>query len=72
MYDSIDHLKKQLLLGEDSTFEIKDVCCKGSAVSSPHRIQWPMNWEKLSGIKSEYLLIDDTELRLTIFAAHLP
>jgi hypothetical protein len=28
--------------------------------------------EKLSGIKPEYLLIDDTELRLTIFAAHLP
>jgi hypothetical protein len=28
--------------------------------------------EKLSGRKSEYLLIDDTELRLTIFAAHLP
>jgi predicted HTH transcriptional regulator len=37
IYDSIDHLKKQLLLGEDSTFETKDVYCKGSAVSSPHR-----------------------------------
>jgi hypothetical protein len=28
--------------------------------------------EKLSGIKPEYLLIDDAELRLTIFAAHFP
>jgi predicted HTH transcriptional regulator len=37
MYDSIAQLKKQLLLGEDSTFETKDVYCKGSAVSSPHR-----------------------------------
>jgi hypothetical protein len=28
-----------------------------------------MESEKLSGIKPEYLLIDDTELRLTVFAA---
>jgi predicted HTH transcriptional regulator len=31
-----------------------------------------MESEKLSGIRPEYLLIDDTELRLTIFAAQLP
>jgi predicted HTH transcriptional regulator len=37
MYDSIDRLKKQLLLGEDSTFETKDIQYKGNAVSSPHR-----------------------------------
>jgi predicted HTH transcriptional regulator len=37
MYDSIIELKKQLLLGEDSTFETKDVICKGNTVSSPHR-----------------------------------
>ncbi|MDR0720460.1 MAG: putative DNA binding domain-containing protein [Treponema sp.] len=37
MYDSIDQLKKQLLLGEDSTFETKEVNCSGSAVSSPHK-----------------------------------
>jgi predicted HTH transcriptional regulator len=31
MYDSITELKKQLLLGEDSTFEVKDLSCKGSS-----------------------------------------
>jgi hypothetical protein len=31
-----------------------------------------MESEQLSGIRPEYLLIDDTELKLTIFAAHLP
>jgi hypothetical protein len=34
MYDSIAQLKKQLLLGEDSTFETKEVYCKGSVTSS--------------------------------------
>ncbi|MDR2663440.1 MAG: putative DNA binding domain-containing protein [Treponema sp.] len=37
MYDSIDQLKKQLLLGEDTTFETKDMQYKGNSVSSPHR-----------------------------------
>ncbi|MDR2209981.1 MAG: putative DNA binding domain-containing protein [Spirochaetaceae bacterium] len=37
MYDSIVELKKQLLLGEDSTFETKEVICKGNAVAAPHR-----------------------------------
>jgi predicted HTH transcriptional regulator len=37
MYDSIKELKKQLLLGEDSTFEVKEVGCKGNTVSYPHR-----------------------------------
>jgi predicted HTH transcriptional regulator len=31
-----------------------------------------MESEKLSGTRPEYLLIDDTELRLTIFAARMP
>jgi predicted HTH transcriptional regulator len=37
VYDSIVELKKQLLLGEDSTFETKEVICKGNAVAAPHR-----------------------------------
>jgi predicted HTH transcriptional regulator len=37
MYDSINELKKQLLLGEDSTFETKELNYKENAVSSPHR-----------------------------------
>jgi predicted HTH transcriptional regulator len=37
MYNSITELKKQMLLGEDSTFEVKDLYCKGNTVSSPHR-----------------------------------
>jgi predicted HTH transcriptional regulator len=31
-----------------------------------------MESEKLSGVKPEYLLVDDTELKLTIFAARFP
>jgi predicted HTH transcriptional regulator len=37
MYDSIGQLKKQLLLGEDSMFETKEVNCSGNIVSSPHK-----------------------------------
>ncbi|MDR2376253.1 MAG: putative DNA binding domain-containing protein [Treponema sp.] len=39
MYDSalIDQLKKQILLGEDSTFEAKELNISGNVVSSPHR-----------------------------------
>jgi hypothetical protein len=53
MYNSINELKKQLLLGEDSTIIL-------------------IESEKLSGIKPECLLIDDTELKLTISAARFP
>jgi predicted HTH transcriptional regulator len=37
MHDSTNELKKQLLPGEDSTFEVKEIDYKGNTVSSPHR-----------------------------------
>jgi hypothetical protein len=67
MFNSPEELQAKIRLGEDSVIELKAVHMKGSRVDAPNRMRQVGNLDI-----PQKAFLDDSELRLTIYAAKPP